>query len=75
MRNSCKKLTTIYISHSDPDYYFALEVITNAFPNAKVLATAETVKAIKATKDGKLADWGPILKEQAPTKIIVPDVL
>lgn len=75
IKKTNKKLTTIYISHSDPDYYFALEVITKAFPNAKVLATAETVKAIKATKDGKLAYWGPILKEQAPTKIIVPEVL
>lgn len=70
-----KKLKTIYISHSDPDYYFGLDVITKAFPNAKVLATAETVKAIKATKDGKQAYWGPILKQQAPSKIIVPEVL
>lgn len=50
-----KKLTTIYISHSDPDYYFGLDTLTNAFPEAKVIATANTVEAIKATKDGKLA--------------------
>ncbi|WP_140117836.1 MBL fold metallo-hydrolase, partial [Vibrio parahaemolyticus] len=42
-----KKLTTIYISHSDPDYYFGLETITKAFPEAKVIATSETVAAIK----------------------------
>lgn len=70
-----KKLTTIYISHSDPDYYFGLETITKAFPDAKVVATAETVEAIKATKDGKLAYWGDVLKNEAPTTVIVPDVI
>ncbi|HBO24401.1 MAG TPA: MBL fold metallo-hydrolase [Providencia sp.] len=70
-----KKLTTIYISHSDPDYYFGLETITKAFPDAKVVATAETVEEIKATKDGKLAYWGDVLKNEAPTTVIVPEVI
>src|SRR5688500_19894944 len=26
-----KKLTTVYISHSDPDFYFGLDTITAAF--------------------------------------------
>lgn len=70
-----KKLTTIYISHSDPDYYFGLETLTNAFPEAKVFATANTVEAIKATKDGKLAYWGGVLKDEAPAHVIVPEVI
>lgn len=70
-----KTLTTIYISHSDPDYYFGLDTITKAFPDAKVVATKETVEAIKASKDGKLAYWGEVLKEQAPTALVVPDVI
>lgn len=70
-----KKLTTIYISHSDPDYYFGLETITKAFPEAKVIATTETVGAIKATKDGKLAYWGNELKGEAPTHVIVPEII
>lgn len=70
-----KKLTTIYISHSDPDYYFGLDTLTNAFPEAKVVATANTVEAIKATKDGKLAYWGGVLKDEAPTHVIVPEVI
>ncbi|MEX6210391.1 MBL fold metallo-hydrolase [Providencia huaxiensis] len=70
-----KKLTTIYISHSDPDYYFGLETITKAFPEAKVIATSETVAAIKATKDGKLAYWGNELKGEAPTHVIVPEII
>lgn len=70
-----KKLTTIYISHSDPDYYFGLDTITKAFPDAKVIATKETVDAIKASKDGKLAYWGEVLKNEAPAKLIVPEVI
>ena len=75
IQDSHKKLTTIYISHSDPDYYFGLETITQAFPEAKIVATQATVDAIKATKDGKLAYWGPILKEDAPQTVILPSVL
>ncbi|OTA21013.1 MBL fold hydrolase [Xenorhabdus beddingii] len=75
IRQTGKKLTTIYISQSDPDFYFGLDVITEAFPDAKVIASPETIKAINETKDGKLAYWGGILAEQAPKKIIVPEPL
>ncbi|NJA87891.1 MBL fold metallo-hydrolase [Rhodocyclus tenuis] len=72
---SGRQLKTIYISQSDPDYYFGLDVIHAAFPEAKIVATAPTVAAIKASMQGKLAHWGPILKENAPSHLIVPEVL
>lgn len=75
IQQSGKKLTTIYISQADPDFYFGLDVITKAFPQAKVIATPQTIKEIKATKDGKVAYWGPILKDNAPSKVIVPQPL
>lgn len=74
IRASGKTLTTIYISGGDPDYYFGLQPIVEAFPNAKVLASSSVVDHIQKTKDGKLGYWGPILGAQAPTKIIVPTV-
>ncbi|SFO77708.1 Glyoxylase, beta-lactamase superfamily II [Variovorax sp. OK605] len=70
-----KKLTTVYISHSDPDYYFGLDVVQAAFPDAKIVATPQTVAAIQASKDGKLAHWGPILKDNAPKTLVVPEPL
>jgi glyoxylase-like metal-dependent hydrolase (beta-lactamase superfamily II) len=70
-----KTLTTIYISHSDPDYYFGLQTLQEAFPNAKIVATQQTVAAIQASKDGKLAYWGPVLKDNAPSRVIVPEPL
>lgn len=75
IKASGKKLTTVYISHSDPDYYFGLDVVRAAFPDAKIVATAPTVAAIQASKDGKLAHWGPILKDNAPQSLVVPEVL
>ncbi|MGY2258696.1 MBL fold metallo-hydrolase [Pseudomonas sp. SDO55104_S430] len=75
IRASGKQLTTIYISHGDPDYYFGLDTLTAAFPKAKVLASQPTVDHIKHTVDGKLAFWGPKMGADVPTKTIVPEVL
>ncbi|MEE5084923.1 MBL fold metallo-hydrolase [Pseudomonas alliivorans] len=75
IKASAKKLTTVYISHSDPDYYFGLDVIQAAFPEAKIVASEPTVKAIKASMQGKLAYWGPILKDNAPARLVLPEVL
>lgn len=75
IRTSGKRLISIYISHGDPDYYFGLDTLTAAFPNAKVLASQPTVEHIKRTVEGKLAFWGPKMGADVPAKTIVPDVL
>ncbi|MCX2899382.1 MBL fold metallo-hydrolase [Pseudomonas mandelii] len=75
IRASGKQLTTIYISHGDPDYYFGLDTLTAAFPKAKVLASQPTVEHIRKTVDGKLAFWGPKMGADVPAKTIVPQVL
>ena len=75
IRASGKHLTTIYISHGDPDYYFGLDTLVAAFPEANVLASAPTVAHIKATVAGKLAFWGPQMGADVPHKTIVPQVL
>ncbi|WP_226470692.1 MBL fold metallo-hydrolase [Luteimonas panaciterrae] len=75
IRVSGKRLTTIYISHGDPDYYFGLDTLHAAFPDARIVATAPTIAHIEATKDEKLALWGPQLGDNAPKQIIVPQPL
>ncbi|MDP5032631.1 MAG: MBL fold metallo-hydrolase [Paraglaciecola sp.] len=75
IKQSGKKLTTIYISHGDPDFYFGLDVITTAYPKAKVLASAKTQAYIKASMEPKKAYWSPILKDNAPQALVVPEVL
>lgn len=75
LKASGKTLTTIYISHSDPDFYFGLDVIRTAFPQARIVATPQTVAAIRQSMQGKLAYWGPILKDNAPKSLVLPEPL
>ena len=75
IRDSGRKLTTVYVSHGDPDFYFGLDVILAAYPNAEVVASSTTVAHIEKTVARKVAYWGPILKHNAPRKTIVPKVL
>lgn len=69
-----QKLQAIVITSGDPDFYFGLQPIVNAFPEVKILATPHVVEHIRATKDAKLQFWGPQMKDGAPTTLIVPQV-
>lgn len=64
-----KTLTTVYVSQSDPDYYFGLGPIKAAFPNAKILAAPATVAAIRSTMQKKLEIWGPKLQKNGPQTV------
>jgi glyoxylase-like metal-dependent hydrolase (beta-lactamase superfamily II) len=72
---SKKTLTTVYVTHSHPDHYFGLNVIKQAFPNVKVIATPETVKEIKATWAGKVKQWAPMYGDLITKKPIIPTAL
>jgi len=71
-----KRLTTIYISQSDPDYYFGLKPIKAAFPDVQVIASASTIAAIQGNVEKKLAVWGPQLKDNGPqtlADVVMPE--
>ncbi len=70
-----KNLKTVFISNSDPDFYFGLDEIKKAFPNVKIISTAQTAYLISASKDDKLAVWKPQLKDDAPSEIIIPEAV
>lgn len=55
--DSGKNLTTVFISHGDPDYYWGAEVIADAFPEARFVATPVTIHHIEESFQGKLAAW------------------
>jgi glyoxylase-like metal-dependent hydrolase (beta-lactamase superfamily II) len=61
-----KTLTTVYVSQSDPDYYFGLGPVKAAFPGARFIAAPATVAAINGNVQKKLETWGPQLKENGP---------
>ncbi len=69
------RLEMIYISHGDPDYYFGLPTLLEAFPEADAYATQETIEHIAATVEAKLAVWAETLKEDAPTEISLPKAI
>src|ERR1051326_3716144 len=76
VRRTGKKLTTIYVSQSDPDYYFSLKPVREAFPNASVLAASATLAAINGNVEKKLAVGGPQLKENGPqtlADVVLPE--
>ncbi|WP_459213092.1 MBL fold metallo-hydrolase [Aquimarina rhabdastrellae] len=72
---SGKSLSTIYVSHGDPDYYFGLEVFKSVFPDVTVYATPQTIAHIKKTYQKKLDFWGPKLGSNGSQNIVLPQVL
>jgi hypothetical protein len=75
IKASGKKLTAIYVSHGDPDFYFGLEVFKKYFPEVTVFATPATVEHIKATAQKKLEVWGERLGKNITSNVILPQVL
>jgi len=73
--DSKKTLKTIYISQADPDFYFGVGLLKQFFPQARVVATAPTLKKIEATLATKLQVWGPRLGANAPQAVPLPEVL
>ncbi|OKS88550.1 MBL fold metallo-hydrolase [Mucilaginibacter polytrichastri] len=75
IKNSGKKLTAIYVSYGDPDFYFGLEVFKKYFPEVTAYATSATVDHIKATAQKKLDVWGGQLGSKVTSNVILPQVL
>ncbi len=73
--DSGRTLRTIYVSAADPDYYFGLEVLRQEFPQARIVATAPTLKKIQALLPTKLQVWGPRLGANAPRQPVLPELL
>jgi len=70
-----KNLTTIYISHGDPDFYFGLQVFKTYFPDVTAYASPATVEHIKATAQKKLDVWGRNLGKAITSNVVLPQVL
>ena len=73
--DSGRRLSTIYVSAADPDYYFGLEVLRQEFPEARIVTAAPTLKKIQASLPTKLQVWGPRLGANAPRHPVLPEAL
>lgn len=73
--DSGKTLKTIFITHDHPDHFFSVEVISDAFPDARVIAAPQVVADIWKSIPIKLKRWGPGLGANGPRHPVAPVAL
>jgi glyoxylase-like metal-dependent hydrolase (beta-lactamase superfamily II) len=73
--DSGKELETIFVGHDHPDHFFAMEVITEAFPDAKIVAHPVVVADIWRSLPFKVKRWGPLLGANGPRHPTAPSAL
>ncbi len=52
-----RNLTTIYVTHGHFDHFFGLSVLLDQFPDAKAIATPQSIELVQRT-DPELARFG-----------------
>jgi glyoxylase-like metal-dependent hydrolase (beta-lactamase superfamily II) len=74
---SGKNLTTIYVTHAHGDHFFGLKLLLDRFPNAKAIAIASVVKAIRDQIKPEYVKsfWEPRFPGQIPPQLAAPEVL
>lgn len=68
-----RNLRYVYVTHDHPDHFFSKEVITDAFPDAKVIAPPAVVTDIWRSIPFKIKRWGPLLGANGPRYPTAPD--
>jgi len=75
IRKTQRKLKTVMISHAHPDHFMGLDVITDRFPDAKVVSTQNVVADIKADGPWMFSMLQNKLGPDGPKRLVIPDVL
>jgi glyoxylase-like metal-dependent hydrolase (beta-lactamase superfamily II) len=72
-----KNLTTIYVSHAHADHFYGTGALLEKFPEAKVVATPETVSrmAEAISPGGMDAFWRDLFPGQIPEKLVMATAL
>jgi glyoxylase-like metal-dependent hydrolase (beta-lactamase superfamily II) len=72
-----KNLTTIYITHGHGDHWFGVGTLLERFPNARVVATPNTVKVMRQNASPEALDgaWKPGFPGQIPDKLVIAEQL
>src|ERR1700686_3626983 len=70
-------LTIIYITHGHGDHWFGVGTLLERFPNAKVVATPNTVKVMRqnASPEALNGAWKPGFPGQIPDKLVIAEEL
>ncbi|GAB2502683.1 MBL fold metallo-hydrolase [Nocardiopsis aegyptia] len=67
--DSGRELTTVFVSHADPDFYWGAEVVADAFPQAEIVATPPVIEHIEQSYEGKLKAWEAVGANR-PTRLV-----
>jgi glyoxylase-like metal-dependent hydrolase (beta-lactamase superfamily II) len=72
-----KNLTTIYITHGHGDHWFGVGTLLERFPNARAVATPNTVKVMRQNASREMLDgaWKPGFPGQIPDKLVIAEEL
>jgi glyoxylase-like metal-dependent hydrolase (beta-lactamase superfamily II) len=72
-----KNLTTIYITHGHGDHWFGVGTLLERFPNARVVATPNTVKVMRQNASPEALDgaWKPGFPGQIPDILVIAEEL
>jgi len=72
-----KHLRTIYITHGHGDHWFGVGTLLDRFPGAKVVATPNTAKVMRANASPEMLDgaWKPGFPGQIPDKLVIAEEL
>lgn len=69
---SGRQLETIFITHDHPDHFFSMEVLTEAFPQVKIVADKTVAADIWRSLPLKVKRWGPVLGANGPRMPTAP---
>jgi glyoxylase-like metal-dependent hydrolase (beta-lactamase superfamily II) len=72
-----KNLTTIYITHGHGDHWFGVGTILERFPNARVVATPNSIKVMhqNASPEARRTAWERGFPGQIPDKLVIAEEL
>jgi glyoxylase-like metal-dependent hydrolase (beta-lactamase superfamily II) len=72
-----KNLTTIYITHGHGDHWFGVGALLERFPNARVVATPNTVKVMRqnASPETLHGAWEAAFPGQIPANLVIAEEL
>ena len=65
-----KPLSLVYITHEHADHFLGLEVLREAFPGARIIATSEVVGRIHKVYQEKIDKWKQLLGSRATTHVV-----
>jgi glyoxylase-like metal-dependent hydrolase (beta-lactamase superfamily II) len=72
-----KNLTTIYVTHGHGDHWFGVGTLLDRFPNARVVATPDTVKVMRlnASPEFLHGAWEAGFPGQIPANLVIAQEL